>query len=121
MVLTTGPTVARGSAPDGEPASKPAAPASPSGDAAAGKQLYLSYCSSCHGKSGDGKGPAAIALRPPPGDLRVTASDREALTAIITNGGAAVGKSPVMIAWKATLNAKQIADIVAFIESLKTK
>ena len=39
------------------------------GDAAAiaaGKDLFVSKCATCHGESADGKGPAAIALDPPP-------------------------------------------------------
>lgn len=31
-----------------------------------GKQLYASNCSSCHGETGDGKGPAGASLNPPP-------------------------------------------------------
>ncbi len=31
-----------------------------------GKRLYETNCSPCHGSKGDGKGPAGIALKPPP-------------------------------------------------------
>ncbi|HLT23610.1 MAG TPA: cytochrome c [Ignavibacteria bacterium] len=31
-----------------------------------GKQLYASNCASCHGETGDGKGPAGASLNPPP-------------------------------------------------------
>lgn len=31
-----------------------------------GKRLYETNCSPCHGPKGDGKGPAGIALKPPP-------------------------------------------------------
>ena len=31
-----------------------------------GKQLYLKYCSQCHGEKGDGEGYAAVHLRPRP-------------------------------------------------------
>ncbi len=31
-----------------------------------GAEAYQMYCSACHGVNGDGKGPAAIGLRPPP-------------------------------------------------------
>ncbi len=43
----------------------PLAPASPP-DPARGAQLYASQCASCHGLSGDGHGPAAAGLDPPP-------------------------------------------------------
>lgn len=35
-----------------------------------GKQLYSSNCASCHGESGDGKGPAGASLNPPPRDFK---------------------------------------------------
>jgi len=35
----------------------------------AGKQLYLKYCSPCHGESGKGDGVVATFLRPKPTDL----------------------------------------------------
>ena len=31
-----------------------------------GKKLYEQYCVLCHGATGDGKGPAGVALKPPP-------------------------------------------------------
>lgn len=31
-----------------------------------GKRLYETNCSPCHGLKGDGKGPAGLALKPPP-------------------------------------------------------
>jgi len=34
-----------------------------------GKQLYLRYCSACHGSQAKGDGIAASAMRPPPADL----------------------------------------------------
>lgn len=36
-----------------------------------GRTLYTQYCRPCHGDAGDGKGPAAIGLMPPPRDLRL--------------------------------------------------
>lgn len=44
------------------------APESPTGQV-----LYLRYCASCHGKSGDGNGPVAASLRRSPFDLRLIA------------------------------------------------
>lgn len=34
-----------------------------------GSELFLQSCSVCHGKSGDGKGPAAAALKTPPANF----------------------------------------------------
>jgi mono/diheme cytochrome c family protein len=36
---------------------------------AEGEQAYVQYCRACHGDAGDGKGPAARGLRPPPRDF----------------------------------------------------
>ena len=34
-----------------------------------GKDMYITYCASCHGKDGKGDGPAASALKVPASDL----------------------------------------------------
>lgn len=39
----------------------------------AGADLYTAYCAVCHGRSGDGKGPAAAAFKTPPTDLTLLA------------------------------------------------
>ncbi len=36
-----------------------------------GRHVYTHFCRPCHGDAGDGKGPAAGGLRPPPRDLRL--------------------------------------------------
>jgi mono/diheme cytochrome c family protein len=36
-----------------------------------GRDVYTPFCRPCHGDAGDGKGPAAAGLRPPPRDLRL--------------------------------------------------
>jgi high-affinity iron transporter len=36
---------------------------------ATGKQVYDLNCAACHGATGDGKGPVAFAVKPPPRDL----------------------------------------------------
>ena len=43
----------------------PAAATSPS----SGKEMFMSYCASCHGKDAKGNGPAAGALKQAPADL----------------------------------------------------
>ena len=39
-------------------------------DATSGKRVYDANCTACHGASGDGNGPAAIALTPKPRSFR---------------------------------------------------
>lgn len=45
--------------------------------ASSGKDMYMTYCASCHGKDGKGNGPAASALKSVPTDLtQLAASNR---------------------------------------------
>jgi len=44
------------------------------GNAARGRAAYSLYCSSCHGKTGQGDGPVAASLKVPPADLTRLAS-----------------------------------------------
>jgi mono/diheme cytochrome c family protein len=44
-------------------------PGASQADAAAGKQIFVRYCASCHGVDAKGNGPAAIAMKTPPPDL----------------------------------------------------
>ncbi len=87
-----------------------------------GKKLYVTYCSSCHGDSGKGDGPAAASLPVKPanhtdGNVMNKMSDKT-LVDIISKGGQAAGKSAFMPAWGASLREKQIADIVAYLRSI---
>lgn len=41
--------------------------------ATSGKEMYLAYCATCHGKEGKGEGPVAKALKVPPADLTALA------------------------------------------------
>lgn len=50
-----------------------------------GKDVYTLNCQPCHGEKGDGQGPSAAGMRPPPRDFR---------TGMIKFGGVAAGKLP---------------------------
>lgn len=113
VVMLVGPA---GPAPAQEPASPPPA-ATP--DLARGREMYLRYCSGCHGEDGRGE---AKTFRPSVGNLAVKAlMDQvpdEYLFTVIKHGGASVGKNAAMPAWKSQLGDQAIWDIVAFVRTL---
>lgn len=91
-------------------------------DQAQGKKLYTSFCAGCHGEDGKADGPAATALPVRPanhtdGKVMNQLPDKY-LIEIISKGGGAVGKSPIMPAWGGQFNEQQIRDIIAYIRSL---
>lgn len=67
ILLATGLTFLAQETQQGKPTIKrePAAMTSPS----SGKDMFLSYCASCHGKDAKGDGPAAAALKQLPANL----------------------------------------------------
>ncbi len=88
------------------------------GDADKGKPIFVAQCASCHGRTGDGNGPAGKALTPRPkafakGDLP---SD-EKMVSVIRKGGKANGLSKDMDGYPG-LSDQQVADIIAYIKTL---
>jgi mono/diheme cytochrome c family protein len=93
-----------------------------SGDASKGREVYIRYCSGCHGDDGRGE---AKTFRPNVGNLSVKQlmdelSD-EYLFIVIQKGGAAVGKNAAMPAWSAQLGDDDIRDVVAFVRTLSRR
>ncbi|MGE5153438.1 MAG: c-type cytochrome [Bdellovibrio bacteriovorus] len=87
---------------------------------AAGETLYLSHCASCHGDQGQGDGPAAASLRPPPANLswvarRPMASDGYLMWAV-TEGGGALGSA--MPAFGEALSETERWKILLFLRTL---
>lgn len=86
------------------------------GVAAAGStaQLYMEYCSVCHGEKGDGRSHASQGLQPPPRDFTGPAARQFTpgyMAAIITNGK----PGTAMTAWSSQLDSAQIAALVEYI------
>jgi mono/diheme cytochrome c family protein len=91
-------------------------------DVEQGKKLYMQFCATCHGQSGKGDGPAAAALNPKPRDHTdkeyMSKLSDEDLFKVIQNGGASVGKSPLMPAWGASIKPDEIREIIAYVRTL---
>jgi cytochrome c553 len=93
------------------------------GDAAKGAPKFTMFCVSCHGEKGDGNGVAGAALQPKPTNF-TDAANAERLTdeyvyKMIKEGGAANGKSPLMISWAAALKDDEIRDVAAYVLKFK--
>ncbi len=119
------PPAATASAPAPAPAPvvEPApAPAAAAPDPARGATTYQTLCASCHGPRGAGDGPAGQALDPRPArhddGAYMNALSNEHLFRVIKEGGAAVGKSPLMAPWGGALSDAQIWDVVAHLRTL---
>jgi mono/diheme cytochrome c family protein len=96
------------------------------GDPKAGKDLHVKHCQRCHGEQGKGDGPAMKAVKTvkladwtDPTEMSKY-SDQD-LYKITMEGGAALGKSKLMPAYKGKLKEKEVWDLVAFIRSLAKK
>jgi cytochrome c len=89
------------------------------GDPTKGTEVFQANCAACHGPEGKGNGPAAAALDPKPRNLSdadyVSKLSNEHLVKVITDGGASVGKSPMMAAWGGTLSKNDILNVIAYI------
>jgi cytochrome c oxidase cbb3-type subunit III len=105
------------------PPPAPEAAATTPGDAVArGAAHYKMFCATCHGENGCTPGPGAAGLDPKPakhcdGNYMNPLSD-EHLFKVIKEGGASVGKSPLMAPWGGVLSDDQIRDVIAFVRTL---
>jgi mono/diheme cytochrome c family protein len=86
------------------------------GDAAAGKALYAASCTACHGSAGNGKGPAAIALKPRPSDFTAatfwtTRNDAQVSASIRS------GRPNTSMTGFVELSETQVADLVAYLHT----
>jgi mono/diheme cytochrome c family protein len=94
------------------------------GDAQNGAALFKQKCARCHGASAKGDGPDLVRLQAAvsPDDW----TDKETnqglsdsfIVSMITKGGKANGKSPIMPEFGDKLNGQQIQDLLAFFRSV---
>jgi mono/diheme cytochrome c family protein len=84
----------------GDTGKKAAAAQGGGAENAEAKEIFNTRCVACHGSSGKGDGPGAVALNPKPRNYTDAAWQKsvtdEQLSKTIIEGGAAVGKSPTM-------------------------
>ena len=110
----------------------------PHTSATSGKQMYLAYCATCHGKEGKGDGPVAGALKIPPADL-TTLSKRnngkfpwvQVVNAITGPTGAPAHGSKEMPVWGPTFMTMEhqhesrtrlrVANLADYIKSMQQK
>jgi len=88
-------------------------------------RLFAVNCARCHGVKGDGEGPDSRQLGVKVPDMtspafHATRTDEE-LHAVIAEGGAAVGMSPMMPPWGTFLSEQEIEHLVRYIRSLPEK
>lgn len=85
-----------------------------------GEEIYRIHCLMCHGETGEGNGPAAMSLRPAPGDLAANHTDLSDAYLFwrISKGGAMEPFSSAMPAWESILNTEEIWQVIAYIRTL---
>jgi mono/diheme cytochrome c family protein len=99
-----------------------AAATQPTGDPiAAGKQIFMQTCTPCHGQEGKGDGPASVSLDPKPRNLTdptyMASISERYMFEIISRGGIAMGKSPLMPA-QPGLATQDITNVVKYVKTL---
>lgn len=90
-----------------------------------GERLYHTYCSGCHGTSGEGDGLHSYTLYPLPvnhaDSTYMNTLSNTYLFDVISKGGAALGKSPEMPGWGHVLHRNQVLNIVVCVRSLPNR
>ncbi|HKM99514.1 MAG TPA: cytochrome c [Candidatus Binataceae bacterium] len=88
-----------------------------------GAQLYSDNCTACHGQSGKGDGPAAAGLNPKPADFsKVLGGESDDwLAKVISGGGQAVGKAPMMPGFDGAFSAEQMQSLIGYLKELAAK
>ena len=87
-----------------------------------GERLYRTYCTGCHGETGEGDGLHSFTLNPPPANHADSAFmsklSNDYFFKVISNGGASVDKSAEMPTWRDVLNKNEIENVIIYIRTL---
>jgi mono/diheme cytochrome c family protein len=79
-----------------------------------GGALFRKNCVPCHGSSGDGKGPAAITLAPPPANFRQIQPDADYIQIVLREGIPGTG----MPVWAGQLSESDRVALAGYVRSL---
>lgn len=85
-----------------------------------GEELYLSWCSSCHGDRGNGSGEAGQAWNPPPADFTSEQVQRQSDGALfwkVWEGNQANN----MLSYKNMLSREEVWQLVVYLRQFKTE
>jgi mono/diheme cytochrome c family protein len=109
----------------------------PMTSAASGSEMFNSYCAPCHGKDGQGNGPAATALKTPPANLTQLSKKNggkfpaDHITSVLENGLTAAHGSTDMPIWGPLFSnvsggdngivRLRVANLVHYLESIQQK
>ena len=109
---------------DGEHAEEPAETVADAEPAAFNaEQMFNIVCASCHGATGEGNGPAGVALDPPPANFTDpefwATRDMDRIVQVIRDGAASVGGSPLMVAWSSSFTDEQIQQLAEHVASFR--
>jgi mono/diheme cytochrome c family protein len=86
-----------------------------------GSLVFFNYCVTCHGPNADGNGRAAKLYSPKPANLRTSDKNEQYMKLIVRSGGKALTRSEFMPPWGEELTEEQIADVVAYLQSINTR
>ena len=86
------------------------------GDPAVGEKVYLQTCWTCHGVAGDGKGPAAGGMKPPPTDFTTVEALNERSEGQILD--AIVKGKPGTAMFPQPLDPQSIVNVAAYLRTL---
>jgi|SRR5680860_437875 len=94
-------------------------------EAPSGKELYQTYCTQCHGVSGDGWGlntrDIAVLPRDHTEKAEMSARTDADLFKAIKHGGSAVNKSNLMPNWDANMTDAEIQKLVDYLRRISTE
>lgn len=85
------------------------------GDPEKGAGFYMSNCATCHGVTGDGRGPRAYFINPKPRDFLHTASRQKFNRPALFDAIALGKRGTEMPAWNKVLDDQEIANIAEFV------